>query len=321
MTATSNAAAAFGVDLLPCDITPYKAGNTGVDYMTIFDSGVAGPHLMINALTHGNEVCGAHALRFLFEKDVRPTRGKLTLSFANIDAYESFNADYPYASRYVDEDFNRIWNEATLDGPRESRELTRGRAMRPVVDTVDHMLDIHSVELPQPAMLLAGSQAKGRTLSAAIGAPRHVVIDAGHAAGKRIRDYAQFDDPSRDSAACLVECGYHFYKEAADIAVETSLRFLRHHDAIDPTFLAEHLGETNDEEQLFIEVSGPVTVETDNFVFDRVFEGFEIVPDEGTLIGTDDGRKVRTPYANCVMIMPAREPVKGKTAVRLGRLV
>jgi len=317
----TNAAAPYGVHLLPCDITPFKAGNTGIDYVTTWDSGIAGPHLMINALTHGNEVCGAHALKFLFERDVRPIMGKLTLSFANVAAYESFDAAYPYASRFVEEDFNRLWREDTLDGDRQSIELTRARAFRPAVDPIDHMLDIHSVELPQPPMLLAGDKAKGRALSAAIGKPVHVVIDSGHAAGKRIRDYAQFDDTAGHHSACLVECGYHFYKEAADIALETSLRFLRHFDAVDPGFIAEHLDETNDDDQLFIEVSGPVTIETDDFAFDRTFEGFEIVAQEGTLIGIDGGNEVRTPYPNCVMVMPARDPLKGKTAVRLGRIV
>jgi hypothetical protein len=45
------------------------------------------------------------------------------------------------------------------------------------------------------------------------------------------------------------------------------------------------------------------------------------VPDAGTLIGHDGDQEVRTPYAHCVMVMPSREPLKGKTAVRLGRLV
>ena len=318
----TSAAAPYGVHLLPCDITPFKAGNTGIDYVTTYDSGVAGPHLMINALTHGNEVCGAHALKFLFEHDVRPIRGKLTLSFANVAAYESFDAAYPYASRFVDEDFNRLWNEETLDGERDSVELTRARAFRPAVDVIDHLLDIHSVELPQPTMLMSGITAKGRALADAMGKPKHVIIDPGHAAGKRLRDYAAFDDPAAANQSVLVECGYHFYKEAADIAIETSLRFLRHYDAIDPAFNAEHLGDTPDDEpQLFIDVTGPVTIETDNFVFARTFEAFEVVAEEGTLIGTDDGTERRTPYPDCVMVMPAREAVKGKTAVRLGRIV
>jgi hypothetical protein len=46
-----------------------------------------------------------------------------------------------------------------------------------------------------------------------------------------------------------------------------------------------------------------------------------VLPEKGTLIGRDDGREVRTPYDNCVLIMPSRRLVRGQTAVRLGRFV
>ena len=318
---TGTPIAPHGVHLMPCDISAHKAGNTGVDYVTTFDSGAAGSHLMINALTHGNELCGAHAVKFLLEAGIRPRRGQLTLSFANVGAYELFDPKYPFVSRFLDEDFNRLWNEETLDGPRTSRDLARARELRPAVDRADYLLDIHSVEIPQPPMLLAGTQAKGRALAKGLGAPAHVVIDAGHAAGKRLRDYAAFDDPVKPNAAMLVECGYHFFPEAVDIAIQTSLRFLKYYDAVDPALLEPHLDTEPAAAQKFIEVTGPVTIKTDRFVFDRLFEGFEVVPKAGTLIGNDDDKEIRTPYDNCVMVMPARDPLKGKTAVRLGRLV
>ena len=51
------------------------------------------------------------------------------------------------------------------------------------------------------------------------------------------------------------------------------------------------------------------------------FRGLEVLPEKGSLIGRDDGNEVRTPYDNCVLIMPSRRLVKGQTAVRLGRFV
>lgn len=313
--------ASLGVHLLPCDISAYRKGNAGIDYVTTFDSGLPGPHVMVNALTHGNELCGAHALTYLFENDVRPIRGRLTLSFANVAAYESFDAASPYASRFVDEDFNRLWDQKTLDGPRTSRELIRARAMREVFAAADHLLDIHSVDLPQPAMLLAGRRAKGRALAAAIGKPRHVVMDRGHDAGKRVRDFAAFDDAESPKSACLVECGYHFDAQATEIAIETSLRFLRHFGIVPDGFADSRLPLEEDEPQLFVEVTDPVTIETDDFRFVRTFQGFEVIPEEATLIAHDGGRPIRTPYPDCVLVMPAREPLPGKTAVRLGRIV
>ena len=47
------------VELIAPDISAYQLGNTGVEYITTFDSGKPGPHVMINAITHGNEICGA----------------------------------------------------------------------------------------------------------------------------------------------------------------------------------------------------------------------------------------------------------------------
>jgi hypothetical protein len=46
----------------------------------------------------------------------------------------------PTASRFVDEDFNRLWSPATLDGSRQSVELARAQTLRPIVDSVDFLL-------------------------------------------------------------------------------------------------------------------------------------------------------------------------------------
>jgi len=96
------------VDLLPIDIITYT-GNTDIQHVTTLDSENSGPHVLVNALTHGNEVCGVYALDYLFRNEITPVSGKLSLSFANIDAYETFDAANPSASRYLDEDFNRLW--------------------------------------------------------------------------------------------------------------------------------------------------------------------------------------------------------------------
>ena len=107
----------FTVELTAPDIAPYRAGNTGIDYVTTFEAKEAGPHVVVTALTHGNEICGAITLDRMFRADVRPRRGRLTLAFNNVAAYREFDPRYPIASRYVDEDFNRLWHPATLDGP------------------------------------------------------------------------------------------------------------------------------------------------------------------------------------------------------------
>ena len=60
---------------------------------------------------------------------------------------------------------------------------------------------------------------------------------------------------------------------------------------------------------------------TDHFRFERDFRGQEVIPAAGTLLGTDGAREIRTPYPDCVLIMPTRRLARGQTAVRLGRFV
>ena len=310
----------YPVELTPPDISAYKAGNTGIDYATTFDSGVAGPHVMVNAVTHGNELCGAITLDYLFHHDLRPTKGKLTLSFANYMAYLRFDADFPATSRFVDEDFNRLWSADVLDGDRDSVELVRAREMRPLIDQADYLLDIHSMQTSIAPLMMAGPLEKGRALARGVGYPQFVILDEGHAAGRRMRDYAAFGDPASEKNALLIEAGQHWEESTADVALETTLRFLDHLDVIDPDFVAEN---TADEPgpQKIVEVTAAVTIRHDVFTFAEPYVGLEVIPEAGTVLGHDGDEPVTTPYDDCVLIMPSRRLLPGQTAVRLGRFV
>ena len=309
------------VELSTPDIRPYRRGNTGIDYVTTLDSGASGPHVMLSALVHGNELCGAHALDYLLCEEVRPERGRLTLAFMNVAAYARFDPANPVASRYVDEDFNRVWSASVLDGPRSSVELRRAREVRPLVDTVDLLLDIHSMQHATPPLLLAGPLEKGRRLALDVGAPAHVVCDTGHAAGTRMRDYARFGDPQSTCNALLVECGQHWTHGTERVAVDVALRFLACTGAVAQEWVDARLPRVAPAEQRIIEVSGPVTIESDRFRFVEDYEGMEVISDEGTVIGWDGERAVRTPYPDCVLIMPSRRLRRGESAVRFGRYV
>ena len=311
----------YPIEIEPIDISAYREGNSGVPYVTTFDGGKPGPHVMVNALTHGNELCGAYALEFLFRQRVRPPRGRLTLGFANVAAYHRFDASNPSASRFVDEDLNRLWTDATLDGPRDSVELRRARELRPIIDDVDFLLDIHSMQHATPPLLLCGPMAKGRRLAFALGAPVNVVSDVGHAAGRRLRDYNTFSRPRSRHNALLVECGQHWERQSVDMAIEITLRFLKHFDVIDPALTRRFLPATPPPPQRLIEVTEAVTVATKRFHFTEAFQGQEMIPEAGTVIARDGRRAIRTPYDDCVLIMPSRRLWPGQTAVRLGRVV
>jgi predicted deacylase len=311
----------YPVELTPPDITPYRRGNTGIDYVTSFDSGKPGPHALVCALTHGNELCGAIALDLLLRQGVRPRRGRLTLAFNNVAAYARFDPANPGASRFIDEDFNRVWGLPVLDGPGDSVELRRARELRVMVAGADFLLDIHSMQHKTPPLMLCGMTRKARTLALALGAPAWLVCDAGHAAGVRMRDHGAFADAASPKNALLVECGQHWETASAKVAIDTALRFLLHFELIDRDFAGTHLDVTaTAKAQQVVEVTEAVTVATDAFSFVRPWQGMEILPTAGTLLGHDGAKEVRTPYDNCVLIMPSQRLRKGQTAVRLGRI-
>jgi predicted deacylase len=313
----------YNVELTPPDISAYRAGNTGIDYVTTFTSSQTGPHVAVLGLTHGNEICGAIAIDKLFRADIRPRRGKLTLGFNNVAAYQEFDARYPIASRYIDEDFNRLWSPATLDGQRRSSELDRARAIRPVVDAADYLLDLHSMQYATAPLMLAGVLQKSRDLALRVGIPEIIMCDAGHAAGPRMRDYGGFGDPVSAKAALLIEAGQHWEKRAAEVATDVMLRFLLALGTVTANDVAALGGPdfAATPRQKIIEVTEAVTITGSRFEFVAPYIGLEVIDKQGTVIGHDDGKDVRTPYNNCVLIMPSRRLVKGQTAVRLGRYV
>jgi predicted deacylase len=313
----------YTVELTPPDIEPYRSGNSGVDYVTTFDSGVAGPHVLVTALTHGNEICGAIALDRLFRAGLRPRQGSLTLAFDNIAAYHNFDPRVPIASRFVDEDLNRLWAPATLDGPRRSTELTRARALRPIVDAADFLLDIHSMQYATSPLMLAGTLEKSVALARRVGIPELIMCDAGHAAGPRMRDYGGFGDPASEKTALLIESGQHWERRAAEVATDVMLRFLIALGTLSREDAGPLAGPDFDAHprQRVIEVTEAITITGDRFEFVADFRGLEVLSPKGTLIGRDNGREVRTPYDDCVLIMPSRRLAKGQTAVRLGRYI
>jgi predicted deacylase len=315
------------------DIRRWAVGNTGCPYVWKFSAASAGPHVCITALVHGNEVCGAIAADTLLNalhadagaargaRDARATRiarGTVSVVFANVAAYFAFDAAKPYESRCIDEDFNRVWHADTLDGTRQSKELYRARELRAHYDSVDHLLDLHSMLEPAPAIALAGDTAKGLALARAIGTPQNILVDSGHAAGKRLRDYAGFADATSPKSALLVECGQHWERSVGDVACDVMWRFLHHFKMLDTA--PNDANEANNllPEQRVIDISHVVTVTGEKFRWVRPLAGLEIIPRLGTLLATDGETEIRTPHDDAIMVMPVPSPKVGQTAVRIG---
>jgi predicted deacylase len=319
----------FPIELQAPDISRWAPGNTGTPYVWRFDSGLPGPNVMVQALTHGNEICGAIALDWLLgcQAQWQPLRGSLTLAFGNIAAYARWDPANPDRSRYVDEDFNRVWSDEALRGPRDSVELRRARELRPFVDAADLLLDIHSMrDACKPLMVcgadLRGGQ-KGAALSRQLGVPEVLLIDTGHPAGLRMIERGPFADPQDARCAVLIECGQHWERAAAEVAQDTLLRFLGHSGMLAEAFVAAQLaqlGRALPAQQQLVRVTEAVVARSLDFRFVREFHGLEVVARAGELIATDGTHQFRAPYDDTVLVMPGTTNLKvGMTTVRLGR--
>ena len=312
-------------DLPAPDIAAWRAGNTGTEGVWHFDSGLPGRQVMISALVHGNELCGAWALKGLLEAGLRPLQGTLTLVFANLAAFDRFDANAHDASRFTDEDLNRQWSDERIDAGNTA-ERRRAAALRPFVRQADWLLDLHSMHEPSAPLLLTGVQPRNLVLAKQMGAPAHIVIDAGHKDGTRLRDYGRFglaDDEAGDSRSLLVECGFHGDPASRAVAQDQCLRFLLASDIIDDAQAQRLLPDWRlpaPAEQFALTVTGPVVAKSQGFRFNAPFTGLERFAQAGTVIGDNDGEPVLTPYDDCVLVMPSvRQARAGVTVVRFAR--
>lgn len=301
------------IEVMPRDLSAYRQGNVGVDYVHRFDSGVPGPHVLVNALTHGNEFCGMVAACHLLDAGVRPLRGTLTVSFANVAAYETFDSARPFDSRQVTHNFNRIWSEEWLDGTQDSVELRRARAMREVVARADHILDIHSTSQDVVPFWVYPAFARNARAASALASPAvHLVMPQGLGSGTPVIQHGRHGQAdSNAGAALVVECGQHFKQSTADLAIQVSMDFLGHFGLVEravPPLSAPRR----------FELLRTHVVTHADFRFARPVVGFETFA-KGELIAVDGDQPIHAPCDDCTLFMPTREPLVGREGVYLTR--
>ena len=307
------------------DISMWRQGNTGTEGVWHFDSGQPGRQVLISALIHGNELCGAWALKGLLEAGLRPERGRLTLMFANLAAFDRFDPTQHDAARFVDEDMNRQWMDERL-AQSGTQERQRVAALLPWVKQADWVLDLHSMHEPGAPLLLTGVHPRNLALARALGNPQHIVVDAGHKDGVRMRDYGRLGLPDAQAPgtrSLLIECGFHGDPSSRDVARDMCIRFLEHAGTVQGDTLQARLPgwkQADAAAQWRLDVTGPVVARSERFRFDQPYQGLECIAQAGTVIGDNDGEPVTTPYNDCVLVMPSvRQARAGVTVVRFAK--
>lgn len=302
-------------EILPRDLSAYRKGNTGVDYVHRFESGKAGPHVLVNALTHGNEFCGMVAAAHLLDTGVRPVIGTLTISFANVAAYESFDIEHPFKSRQLVHNLNRVWGADQLDGSDDSPELRRARELRGVVSAADHILDIHSTSQDVVPFWVYPAFPRNASVALAIGNPAiHMVMPNGLGSGVPLIQHGRHGDAASTAGAAVVaECGQHFLKASSELATQVALDFIAHYGLI-----GKRTDATPAQSQRRFELVETHVIKTAGFRFARPLVGFEVFA-KGELIATDGPDEIRAPCDDCTILMPASDIVVGKEAGYLTR--
>lgn len=305
------------------DISAWRAGNTGVEGVWHFESGQPGRNVLVTALVHGNEVCGAWALKAVLEASVRPVAGRLTLAFCNLAAFDNFDPARHDASRFVDEDMNRLWSPSKLLGV--TQESRRAAELLPFVHQADWLLDLHSMHEPGAPLLLTGLLPRNLALARQLGAPEHVVVDAGHQDGVRLRDFGQFGDAqATDACALLIECGFHGALASKDVALDMVARFLSKSGVApqgnQPGQIPAAWWMPAPKRQTAVKVTDAVVALTDQLKFAQDWQGLQSVLTAGTEIARDGDTVFVTPYDHCTLVMPSLRQLRaGVTVVRLAQ--
>ncbi|MEO5733235.1 MAG: succinylglutamate desuccinylase/aspartoacylase family protein, partial [Rubrivivax sp.] len=285
-----------------------------IDYVHRFESGKPGPHVLVNALTHGNEFCGMTAATHLLDTGVRPSIGTLTISFANVAAYESFDPAQPFESRQLVHNLNRIWSSAWLDGSEDSPELQRARTLRPVVAAADHILDIHSTSQPVQPFWVYPQFPRNAQTAIAIGRPAvHLVMPQGLGSGTPLMQHGRHGTDDHHGVAMVVECGQHFKRSTGELAIEVALDFIAHFGLIE-----RDRDPVRDQPQQRFTLLKSWVVKTPGFRFVRPLLGFETFA-KGELIATDGDEEIRALCDDCTVLMPARQAIVGREGVYLAQ--
>lgn len=302
------------------DISQERQGNTGVPGVWSLDSGLPGRTVMISALIHGNELCGAWALKSMLASQLKPRRGKLILAFCNLAAFDRFDPEHHDASRYVDEDMNRVWSEHKLSRT-QTQEQARAQAILPFLQQADWLLDLHSMHEPSAPLLLTGPLPRNIELAQTLGAPEHVIVDTGHKDGVRMRDYGRFSKPdAHEACSLLLECGFHGDPDTPVVALDLIARLLLASGIVQADDLPADWRRADPDQQRVLQVTHALVAPSMQVQFSQNWQGLETLPQAGSEIGKADGQPLLTPYDNCTLIMPSLRQLRpGVTVVRLAQ--
>lgn len=309
------------VQTQPPSIRCWAASSSGTPYVHERQGSTPGPDVLVTALVHGNEYSGAIAISQLLASNWQHKRGRVTFAFCNVAAFDGFDPQAPDASRFIDEDFNRVWSAARLQSSEPSMELARARQLQPYVARATHLLDLHSMHEASTPLWVTGTLQRNIDFAQALQTFYQAIVDCGHQDGVRMRDHGDLSNPSGQRIALLLEAGQHWQASSVSVAKNALMRFLVQAGSIARADVPDGWMLPDSRPPSPVLVTDRVVAQSMDFAFAQAFTGGEIIANAGTVIAVDTGHPIVTPYDNCVLVMPSLRQLRpGVTVVRLGKM-
>ncbi|MBT8496269.1 MAG: succinylglutamate desuccinylase/aspartoacylase family protein [Deltaproteobacteria bacterium] len=237
------------------------------------------PWIAVVGSLHGNEPCGLRAMERLKEQAERGAlplkRGTVILVHGNPEATR-------HNLRHTRDgaDLNRLFDfefEALIRRESWAYEHERAIALRPIFESVDGAIDLHSATEPTPPFVITTSAQGSSDLGRAIGLA-HVTRgweDLNILSGKVFLALLT----KRGKPAIAVECGQHHSPEADNTAYKAATRFLIALDVLEGEIV------TQTEVEL-LDVIRALRKPSEDFRFSQRLSGLQLLT-EGTVIGSD----------------------------------
>ncbi|MDB4973889.1 MAG: succinylglutamate desuccinylase [Myxococcaceae bacterium] len=257
------------------------------------------PHLAIVGAIHGNEHCGLLAIERL-QRELE--RGALELSAGTLFLVHGNPAATAERRRFTERvDLNRTFDFRFVEELAPAlweAEHHRALALRPLFDTVDALLDLHSTTAPTPAFAIASKVPASLPFARALGlAYLTLGWDGPGLLGDRVL-LAQLT--RRDRPGVAVECGQHDDEAAPELAYRCAVRALAHFGMVAPASAT-----VLDPPVRALMVRAAVKRLSASFRFERPIHGMQHLP-AGYIIGHGDHLSVTVRNA-CYAIMPNDE--------------
>ena len=264
------------------------------------------PYIGVGGAMHGNEPCGAEAIRRIaldFEAGtLAPANGTIFLVHANPLATSQGRRHTPEG-----EDLNRLWDFEFTETLREEAwgyEHHRVLELKDVLGGLDAFLDLHSAGTSTPAFGVSNGEAQIDEIAKQIGIA-YLVQSWYGLADKVIIGFLKLSG----IPALSVECGAHDDPKIADKAQQIALNFLRVTGAIDDG------REANGSDVRTVHVVETITKPSEEFHFGTRWTGFQkLAP--GTLLGRDRVTEIRVNQA-CYAVLPNPDVEVGDDVIYL----